>query len=96
MLSAFAAAGIEPFNPLTVLGIIKNNTISVSYSDSELSARTPVDLHALRRQIKVIKQKSGAFIKKVDSVARIAEKLSIQKEILEYKNIRFRKALIAK
>ena len=92
--SAFAAAGIEPFDPSAVLDFINYGTSQVSSSDGEPSAATPVGVRALRRQIKAAKQASEAFTKEMDLVVRAAEKLSIKNEILEHENAGLRGALI--
>ena len=94
MRSAFAAAGIEPFDPSAVLDLINYDTPQASSSDGEPSTATPVGVRALRRQIKAAKQASEAFTKEMDLVVRAAEKLSIKNEILEHENAGLRGALI--
>ena len=95
MHSTFAAASIEPFSSSAVLDLIDYDIPSVSSSDGEISARTPVGLRDLRRQIKIVKQMSDVFTKEMDSLSRVAKKLSIKNEILEHENAGFRRALIA-
>ena len=92
--SVFAAAGIEPFDPLAVLDLIYYDTPQASSSDGELSTVTPVGVRALRRQIKTAKHTGEAFTKEMNLVVRAAEKLSIKNEILEHENAGLREALI--
>ena len=94
MYSAFAAAGIEPFDPSAVLDLIDYNTFLISFNDNEPSARIFIGLRDLRRHIKIIKQTSDAFTKEMNLLSRAAEKLSIKNEILEHENAEFRKTLI--
>ena len=94
MLFVFTAAKIKPFDLLIMLDFIKYNTPLIFSSDSEFLVKTFINLYALYWRIKVIKQKNEAFIKKIDSVARMAGKILIQKESLKHENARLWKTLI--
>ena len=92
--SAFAAAGIYPYNPSIVLNQIKIRTPTPPASELQAYRQTPATLRAIRRHIKTIRKDQGALEDKVDQLARAAEKLAISKEILQHEINGLQEALL--
>ena len=92
--SAFAAAGIYPLDPSIVLNQISFDTFSDSSDDDEHLSRTPTDVRAVRRCTKALKKADMEMAAGIELIVRAAEKISIQKELLEHENIGLRNALI--
>ena len=93
ILSAFAAAGIHPWQPSKVLDQIKYTTPSPPSSDIETNGKTPGSVRAVRRQVKAIRKAQGSLDREMDKLARAAENLAIKNEILEHELSGVREAL---
>lgn len=93
ILSAFAAAGICPYDPSKVLNQIKLKTPTPPSSDGEAPKKTPGSVRAVRRTIKNIRKLKGDLDTEMELLAKAAEKLAISKEILEHENAGLRDSL---
>ena len=93
--SAFATAGIHSFDSSIILTLIKFNTPSPSFNDSETQEKTPGFVRAVRRHIKAIKRTQGQLTMEVDLLLRAVEKLSVKNEILDHECSGLRTTLIA-
>ncbi|KAN0085067.1 hypothetical protein V8E54_001534 [Elaphomyces granulatus] len=92
--SAFASTGINPFHPEKVLKFFNRRTPSPPPSDEEGQKATPMSVRAVRRTVKAIVREENIASNHVDHLIRAAQKLSIEKEILEHENKSLRRALI--
>ena len=93
IFSAFAAAGIHSLKPSIVLNQLNIKTPTPSSSDSEAQKKTPGSVRGIRRQIKAIQTIQSDLIDEVNLLARAAEKLVINNDILEHENRGLRETL---
>jgi hypothetical protein len=91
--SAFATAGIEPFNPSRVLATIKRSDTPPPLEGASAPAKTPVSTRALRRTFKRLQQDRHVN-KKAEVLLRAGEKLATDNEILRHENMGLRRAII--
>ena len=94
IFSAFAAAGIHPFQLERVLNKFKLKIPSPFTSDDEIRRNTPGFVRAIRRTIKAIQQKIQKLSPDVELLVRVCEKLAIKTEILEHKVAGIKSALV--
>ena len=93
IFSAFAAGGIHPLNPTIVLDQLHMKTPTPPSSDGEARKKTPGSVRGIRRQIKAVHKAQGELTNEIELLARAAEKLVINNDILEHENRGLRKAL---
>lgn len=92
--SAFAATGIHPLESTKILNQLRRKTPSPISSDSESPKKTPGSVRGVRRAIKALRAENKDITEEMNLLIRATEKLVIQNEILEHKNVGLRTALV--
>lgn len=91
--SAFAATAVYPLGPEKILNQLKKTPSPIS-SDSESKRKTPGSVRGIRRAVKALRAETTNMAAEMDLIIRASEKLAIRVELLEYKNIGLRTALV--
>ena len=92
--AGFSTTGIWPINATKVFEQLHTKTPSPLTSDDELKRKTPKSVRGVRRAIKTLKAGEPDLNQGLDLIIRAAEKLVIEKDILEHENKGLRTALV--
>lgn len=95
IFSAFAAAGIHPYNPSMVLDKLKTKTPTPPSSDGESKKKTPGSVRGVRRMVKAMRANLDDVDLYLNKLTKAYENMAIDNEITHHENSGLTEALIS-